>query len=219
MSAVLFLFSATLYAETITVNLSQSNEIYSLIGTGGSGGYGTYLAQQGNCSSGATQTVCTLTGAYTGSTPGFTSGNYLLTTTYDQADGGLPATSTTPTLSASGGNYFHFDPFSSDVQMSLLLTNLTGDGLVPIVINGNLVAESYFLSPVNSVCSGLPAGVACTQGNVGVYNGATISSPILAGVVFDSTDVAQAPEPEWLALGGMVPVALMAVRRRFNRAS
>src|SRR6185312_14723474 len=90
------LSTGILHADTITVSLGTSNQDYTLIGTGGSNGFGTYLAQQGSCVAGSTLTTCILTGNYTGSTPGYDAGSYTLTTTYNTSDGGLPATSTTP---------------------------------------------------------------------------------------------------------------------------
>lgn len=211
------LFTGILHADTITVNLGASNEAYTLIGTGGSGGFGTYLAQQGACTAGSSLTTCTLTGIYTGTTPGFDAGSYTLTTTYNNADGGLAATSTTPVASPGGGNYFNFNPFTSDVNMNLSLFQSGVTSGIPLVENGVFAADSYFLGGTAPVCSNLPGGVACTQGNVGLYNGATYGGPVTGGVIFDTSisHVSSVPEPEWLALGGFLPGALLFARRRF----
>jgi len=215
------LTTGILHADTITVNLGVSNQNYTLVGTGGSNGYGTYLAQQGDCFSGPSLTTCILTGSYTGTTPGYTAGTYTLTTTYNSADGGLAATSTTPVNSPDGGNYFNFNPFTSDVNMALLLLeNGGGANAISMVQNGTFVADSYFIGGTAPVCGNLPAGTTCTQGNVGLTNGGTFYGPIVGGVVFTPTitnSVASTPEPEWLAFGGLLPGALMFVRRRFIR--
>lgn len=214
-----FLSTGVLHATTIAVNLGVSNQNYTLVGTGGSNGFGTYLALQGDCAAGASITTCILTGSYTGTTPGFDSGAYTITTTYNNADGGLAATSTSPVASMDGGNYFNFNPFTSDVNMSLLLVQSGGaENTIPMVQNGTFDDDSYFIGATAPVCSGLPQGVPCTQGNVGLNNGATISSPIVGGVLFETNAVSTRsliPEPEWLALGGLLPGALALARRRF----
>jgi len=210
-----------LHADTITVNLGTSNQNYTLVGTGGIYGFGTYLAQQGTCvGAGSAVTTCILTGNYTGTTPGFDGGTYTLTTTYNTSDGGLAATSTTAVNSPGGGNYFNFNPFTSDVNMDLFLTQ-TGGGAnaVELVSNGVFVADSFFLGGNTPVCSNLPAGMSCTQGNVGLTNGGTFGGPVGGGVIFTqgiSHSVSAVPEPGWLALGGMLPGVLMFARRRFS---
>jgi hypothetical protein len=215
--AAILMSGSIMHADTISVNLGQSNEAYMLIGTGGSNGYGTYLAEQGSCVAGAIDTTCTLSGTYTGSTTGYTSGTYDLTTTYANAEGGLPAKSSTP-VALDGGNYFMLEPpFDSDVQMSLLLDDISGLKTVPMVVDGAFVADSYLISGPDSVCTNLPVGVPCTQGNVGLYNGATISGPVEGTVIFNIPNSA-VPEPGWLVLGGL-PGALLMLRRRMARAA
>src|ERR1700744_4224144 len=90
------LSTGIMHADTITVNLGVSNQNYTLVGTGGSGGFGTYLAQESDCFAGASVTTCILTCSYTGTTPGYTDVTYTLTTTYNNATGGIAATSTDP---------------------------------------------------------------------------------------------------------------------------
>jgi hypothetical protein len=217
--AAALLSAGIMPAETITINLGTSNQNYILLGTGGAGDFGTYLAQQGTCAAGSSLTTCILTGNYTGTTPGYDAGAYTLTTTYNTADGGLAATSANPVSSPDGGNYFHFNPFAPDVNMDLFLVQ-TGGGAnaIPLVENGVFAADSYWIGGTAPVCSNLPAGTDCTQGDVGLTDGGTFGGPVTGGVTFDSnissSVVSAVPEPEWLALGGLLPGALMFARRR-----
>jgi len=214
------LFSAGIIpAETITINLGTSNQNYTLLGTGGSGGLGTYLAQQGTCAAGSSLTTCTLTGNYTGTTAGYDAGAYTLTTTYNTTDGGIAATSTDSVSSPDGGNYFQFNPFAPDVNMDLSLVQTGGvANAVPLVRNGVFAADSYWIGGTAPVCSNLPAGTNCTQGDVGLSNGGTFAGPVSGGVTFESnissSIVSAVPEPEWLALGGLLPGAFLFARRR-----
>lgn len=219
LTAALF-STGILHADTITVSLGTSDQNYTLVGTGGSNGFGTYLAQQGTCFGGSSlTTTCILTGSYTGTTPGYDKGSYTITTTYNSSDGGLAATSTSPVASADGGNYFNFNPFSSDINMDLFLVQ-TGGGAsaIPLISAGVFVGDSYFLGGNAPSCGNLPAGVSCTQGNVGLTNGGTFGGLVGGGVIFTQgirSSVSAVPEPEWLALGGMLPGVLMFARRRF----
>jgi hypothetical protein len=203
----LALASAPIYADTITVNLQASTQNYTLNGAGGFDGYGTYFADPGSCVTGATDTTCTLSGIYSGTTPGYTGGSYSLVTTFDNSESGLPAMSSTQ-VAVDGGNYFTMGPnFSSDVNITLYLN---GTDTVPVAVNGTFVADSLSISATNPTCEGLPQGVACTQGNVGMNPGSSISSPVTETLAFESP----VPEPQWLALGGLIPGALMVFRRR-----
>jgi len=225
--AAALLSTGILHADTVTVVLGPSNESYTLYGTGGSAGFGTYLVAQGSCVPGVTDTICTLSGSYTGETPGFTSGIYSLLTSYSNGDGGLPAISTYPVASPNGGNYFNMiPPFASDVNMSLLISDVLGNFTVPLIVNGNFLGQSFFISPIDQTCSGLPTSVLCTQGNVGLYTGTSITGQVTGAALFDSSivfptpsdDPSPVPEPEWLALGGLLPGALAILRRRFARS-
>jgi hypothetical protein len=218
--AAALLASSKMHADTITVDLGQSNQNYTLVGTGGSNGYGTYTVEQGTCVAGASETTCTLTGDYTGSTPGYTSGTYSLITTYANGQG-LNAISKDPVSSPDGGNYFVLEPpFASDVDMTLDLDDISGNKTIPMVADGSFLADSFIVSAVDSVCSGLPAGVPCTQGNVGLNSGSSIFSPVTGSVTFDTLIVktpTPVPEPGWLVLGSL-PAALLMPRRRVANA-
>lgn len=203
-------------ADTITLHLNQSTENYTLNGTGGSNGFGTYLALPGACTAVASVTTCQLTGTFSGSTPGYTGGSYALLTSFDTSRGGLDATSTTPVSSPSGGNYFVTGAPTSDVNVSLELFDITGFKNLPLIVNGVDLGNSVIVSATNSTCTGLPSGTPCTQGNVGLSNTASIFGPVTGEVTY-SFPMASAPEPSWLALGGMAPGALLALRRRLRR--
>jgi hypothetical protein len=215
------LLPGTAYADTITVNLGQSNENYSLIGMGGTGGadpYGTYLVNEGTCVAGATTTSCSLTGSYTGSTEGYSSGTYSIITTYTNGEG-LHAISAAP-VSSSGGNYFVMEPpFSPDLDMTLFLDDISGSKAVQMIVDGQWVADSYLIQAVHSTCAGLPDGMPCKQSNVGVNDGSSIFSPVLGQVTFNPADVTSVtpsvPEPAWLVLAGL-PGALLMLRRRLS---
>jgi hypothetical protein len=219
--AVALLSSSTMFAGTITVNLGQSNENYTLVGTGGSNGYGTYMVEQGTCVAGASVTTCTLTGSYTGLTSGYSSGTYSLITTYANGDG-INAISSDPVTSPDGGNFFVLEPpFSSDLQITLDLDDISGMKVLPVIVNGAFAGDSLDVSAVDSVCAGLPEGVPCTQGNVGLNSGSSIFSPVTGTATFNTEIVksgAPVPEPGWLVLGGL-PAAFLMLRRRVAGAA
>ena len=219
--AVALLSSSTMFAGTITVNLGQSAENYTLVGTGGSNGYGTYMVEQGTCVAGATDTTCTLTGSYTGLTAGYSSGTYSLITTYANGEG-INAISSDPVSSPDGGNFFVLEPpFSSDLQITLDLDDISGMKVLPVIVNGAFAGDNLSVSAVDSVCSGLPEGVPCTQGNVGLNSGSSIFSPVTGTATFNTEIVKSAgpvPEPGWLVLSG-VPAALLMLRRRVAAAA
>lgn len=204
-------------ADSITVQLNQSEQNYTLNGAGGSNGYATYLAEPGACTAGASITTCVLTGTYTGSTPGYTSGTYTLTTSFANTDGGLHATSTEPVNSPSGGNYFTTDTPTADVNVTLTLDDITGLKNLPLIIDGVDLGNSLLISATHSTCTGLSDGTPCTQANVGLSTTASIYSPVTGQVIYE-LPVAHAPEPAWLALGGMLPGAWLAVRRRLRKS-
>src|SRR5215470_19460936 len=79
----LLLTSVAARAVPVTVNLSESAENFVEYGLGpNSDGLGTYAFDQGSCAFGGANTTCTLSGAFSGSDPAFTSGTYTLVTKY-----------------------------------------------------------------------------------------------------------------------------------------
>ena len=209
----LALASGPMFADTVTVNLAVSSQAFTLSGTGGFDGYGTYLAEPGTCVAGITITTCTLSGTYSGTTPGFTSGLYSFVTTFNSTDEGLLATSTTK-VAVDGGNYFTMGPeFASDVNMTL---NLDGADPMPVTVDGSFVADNLYINATDSQCRNLPQGVPCTQGNVGLSAGSSIFSTVTQTVVF-SVAPTVTPEPEWLALESVLAGMLLILRGRRKR--
>ena len=220
--ATTLLCGSTLHASPVTVFLGQSNENYTLVGTGDNGsGFGTYLDLQGACVAGATDTICTLTGLYTGATTGYSAGSYSLVTIFGNAEGGLPAISTAPVSYPNGGNFFTFNNLAADQDVFLDLFDVTNvTHIVPIIVGGSFVANGYNVGFVTAQCSGLPpAAPGCSQGEVGLYTNDSFFGPVTGSASFDTGSVfAPVPEPGMLALAG-VPGMLMLLRRRFARTA
>lgn len=211
--AALSFGSVAMFADTISIHLNQSNENYVLNGTGGLNGYATYDALPGDCATVASVTSCTLTGSYTGSTPGYTAGTYILTTSFDSSNGGLAATSTTPVASPSGGNFFTIVPPVPGDNMTLTLNDISGTSMLPLIVDGVDLGNLVTVAAVHSTCAGLPSGTPCTQGNVGLNTTASIFGPVTGEVTY-TFPAAATPEPGFLALGGSLPGVLLVLRKR-----
>src|ERR1700677_1689067 len=80
--AGLLLTAPAMRAESVTVNLGQSAQDYVLTGIGAIDPTGSYFNQQGDCVGTGATTTCTLSGTYTGSTPGYTGGTYSFLTIF-----------------------------------------------------------------------------------------------------------------------------------------
>jgi len=208
-TGALLLTSPSLLADTVSVNLGLSNENYTMTGQGSNGTFGTFLDEQGACAASGGTTTCSLSGSYTGSTPGFTGGTYYLITTYD---------SSTPLRATEfGTNSFGFSAtdIGAGTTMSLdLLDSISGAHLEAIYDSGSFVG-GFFITFASSTCTGTPVGL-CNLDNVGQTPGAVLSGPITGSASFDVPGVAPVPEPGLLAFGG-VPALLAMVRRRFPR--
>jgi hypothetical protein len=184
----------------ITVNLGVSAQDFTLVGQGTDNPYGTYINLQGACTSGASTTSCLLSGAFTGSTAGFTDGSYSLITTYPNGDP-LTSISVDP-LGGPYQNYFNLNPPAAGTTMYLDLTqNGGGTYDIPIFTNDAYDAQLYF-NGTNPTCGGTSLGEAsCSQINVGQVYGATYGGPVTGSVNFvEPTSVT--PEPASLLLLG-----------------
>ncbi|MFY9854510.1 MAG: hypothetical protein WAK26_11610, partial [Terracidiphilus sp.] len=117
--AGLLLTASAVQATSISVSLGQSAQDYLLTGQGTDNPYGTYLNTQGACVAGVSTTTCSMTGTYTGSTPGFTSGTYDFVTTYlGTGPSDLESISESP-LGGANQDYFGIDSIPAGLTMYL----------------------------------------------------------------------------------------------------
>jgi hypothetical protein len=204
-------------AGTVTLSLGTSNEDYVLFGQGPvAPGVGSFTNQQGaeSYDSGSNTTTDTLTGAIAGSNvAGFSSGSYTFTTTYTGTPIGLGGSEIQAQTDPSNLNFFFYSFFDPSVDMTLTLTG-TPDGnlTIPLVTNGAFDPGSFSFAYTNGTCAGVAV---CTQNDVGLTPGASISAPVTISVSF-----AAVPEPATWAImlmgfGGLG----MALRSRRRAAS
>ena len=213
-------------AQQVTVDLGQSGQSFTLTGTGGNKSFGTYNITQGACSSGGGGlTSCNLTGAFTGSTPGYTSGTYDFLTTYASSTSFFPvqgqSVGAQGTANFDKFSYSYFDP---SVNMTLNLVETGGGNYsLPLVTNGNLASNLTALSFafVSATCGGTSLGsLPCGQGDVGLVNGAFYTGPVtgVAGVNIPvvTPPPTATPEPASLSLLGLATLACLVRRRKVN---
>jgi len=172
-------------ATPVTVNLGQSAEHFVEHGLGPdiSTGRGTYAFDQGNCLFDGTNTTCTLSGAFTGTTSGFTAGTYTFVTEYSGT--GLSPIRGISTV--SDPNLFSYLSLSSSTSMTLNLFTTGGHFVEPLVTGGFGTATLLGLNfaYVTYACSGV-AVATCTPGAVGLTNGAIGQGPVTTIVTFDN---------------------------------
>lgn len=178
-----FLLTALLaQADSITVNLGLSAESFTMAGTGpGAGGLGQYIITMGACSVNGGNTTCTVSGSFTGTAAGFTSGTYSLVTTYE-------GTGPTPFLGveqATGSNYFSFSSAPQTATMTLNLTTSTGTVVVPMEASSQFVtgASFNFLYTGAATCGGTPVA-SCNVAQVGLTAGSSITGPVTGSATF-----------------------------------
>ncbi len=160
-TAVFCLFIGTWQQAWAQINLGQSTQNLTLTGAGpNSNGDGVSVVTWGDCSFNGSNTVCTLSGSFTGLGPG---GTYVYTLTYP-GDGPSPLDA----ITAPGSNLF---------SLSLSSGSLT---FVFNESNGTTVSYehsgSLFYVPGLFTCTGSPTS--CSVGAVGQTPGATISGPV-----------------------------------------
>jgi hypothetical protein len=170
------------------VNLGQSNQNLELVGDGAaSSGLGLYNIIFGTCAldpQNSYRSICVLSGSFTGTSSGLTSGTYTLTAT---GPAGLNGNDTWPGIQQSAGSNFwvlgFLPPF--DYDMTLTLVSSTETFIAPIIQDGLPVAGSAFSFAFSSepVCTGLGAG--CSVAQVGHTIGGTIQAPISGSVSFN----------------------------------
>lgn len=173
-------------ATPVTVNLGQSAEEFVEHGLGPdiSTGRGTYAFDQGNCLFDGTNTTCTLSGPFTGTTSGFTAGTYTFVTEY-AGTGPSPIRGMSTVGDPNLFNYLF--PLPSSTSMTLNLFTTGGHFVEPLVTGGLSTATALELdfTYVTYVCSGVAVGT-CTPGAVGLTNGAIGQGPVTIVVTFDN---------------------------------
>jgi hypothetical protein len=173
-------------ASLVTLNLGQSAQNVTLNGTGpNSSSLGTYIVTLGACVPGASTTTCTVSGAFTSSTPGLDSGTYSLVTVYS-------GTGTSPLLGvqqSAGSNYFSFSSIPSDATMTMTLVSSSGTLVVPFLAHSNFINGATFglIYTQSAVCSGTPVAP-CAVGQVGITNGSAITGPTTGTAQFNQNN-------------------------------
>ena len=168
-------------AAPVTVDLGLTAQNFTMAGSGpNNAGLGQYIITLGACSTSNGNTTCTLSGNFTGATPGFTAGTYILSSTY-------VGTGSSPFLGveqAAGSNSFTFSSAPQTATINLNLTTSTGTVVVPILAGGEFVTgASVGLVYSASTCSGTPVS-SCAVAQVGLTAGSSITGPVTGTATF-----------------------------------
>ena len=169
-------------ADSVTVNLGQSAQSFTMDGNGpNSSGLGQYVITMGACSVSGGNTTCTISGSFTGTTQGFTAGTYSLVTTFV----GTGPTPFQGIEQAAGSNFFSFSSAPQTATMTLNLTTSTGTVVAPMLVSGQFVTGASFglLYTGSATCSGT-AVPSCSVAQVGVTAGSSITGPVTGTATF-----------------------------------
>ena len=217
-AAAIFAFAGISAAHATSVSLGQSAQDFTLYGEGAvAPGIGSFNIQQGAPVTSGGVSTFTLSGAITGGDPGFNTGTYRFVTTYDGAStpqGGPNA----PFGQSNPANVtqFYYDALDASTNVTLYLNTPGKSYAIPLVTGGNFVAGTgYSFAFTTTSCSGVAV---CTQNNVGLTPGASISGPVTTNANFTiASPVGGVPEPaSWaLLIAGFGAVGFAARRRRF----
>lgn len=186
---------------TVAVNLGQSSQNLIETGIGDNGfNFAQWFITQGACVFGGVDTTCTLSGNFTGSTPGFTGGTYAMITTFV---GGGPSPLQGISQSAFS-NFFGFSVIPAGSTITLDLNETGGASSVIPIWNGTTFVNGYSLAYAGAApCSGTPVSV-CDPFHVGETSGAIIQGPVTGQSSFllstVTTPPTSTPEPGTLGL-------------------
>jgi len=173
-------------ASLVTLNLGQSAQNVTLNGTGpNASSLGTFVVTLGACVPGVSTTTCTVSGAFTSSTPGLESGTYSLVTIYS----GTGASPLLGVQQSAGSNFFSFSSIPSDATMTLTLVSSSGTTVVPFLSHSNFINGATFglIYTQAAVCSGTPVAP-CAVGQVGLANGSAITGPTTGTAQFNQSN-------------------------------
>jgi len=159
---VLLCLAAAAPWASAQVTLGASNQNVTFTGIGGNAaGDGQSVVTWGACAYNGTNTVCTVSGPFTGLANG---GTYNFVLTYP-GNGPSPLTAIS---NFPGDNYTYFNLSRGSFTTSLTETN------GPTITFYDLSFSYYFLP--SATCT--PAGPACNVGQIGLTPGATITGPV-----------------------------------------
>ena len=218
--------SRALADTSVSINLGESSQNYTWYGIENNSGIGYWYLQQGSCSAVGGNTVCNLSGNFTGSTAGFTGGTYDLVTTFSGttpvfiADYGTEAPSPLVggSVSTSLPNEFEFiGIFNNSTQMTLDLTASDGTTYAIPILSGtsfepgagfDVYLASSNCTDVSGACDLIDAA---TDGNLTGTAG-VISGPITGNASFLlSTATVTTPPPMGTPEPGVLVLILSAL--------
>lgn len=207
--ALSLLPAAAASASTITIDFGLSGYEVPIYSSGtNSSGFGLYSLNLGSCLAAGGTTTCTLGGNYTSSSNGYSSGSYSVITTYLNG-GTISGISDSP-----GSDTLHISGAPSDATSIVTLTDsLTGQHTFSFIHNGTIDGNLDITSFSNTYCSN---NSDCTVSGIAQNPADNFEGQITA--TYTVPEPSTVPEPEFLALGGLLPGALIALRRRFRRA-
>ncbi len=149
-------------AKAVVVTLGPSTQAITLTGTGTNfAGAGTSHVDWGACSFDGTNTICTVSGPYTGIGDG---GTYSFVVTYP-GNGPSPVTAV---ASPPGTDFVNFS-----LSAGSFVFTLTPTGGAPVQFFD--LNFGLFYSPATDTCMGVSA---CSVGEVGMSVGGTITGPV-----------------------------------------
>jgi hypothetical protein len=213
-AALLPVSAGTAAAATVTVDLGQSAQNFTLYGQGAvAPGIGSFTVGQGSSvyDGGTNTSIFTLSGAITGGSAGYDSGTYSFITSYTglntpEAGPNAPRAQSRP----SNTNEFFYSSLDPTTTMTLdLFGTPTGDHVIPLVAGGSFLGPGFAFLFVTANCTGVAV---CDQNTVGLTPGATIFGPVTITASFDSATPLPAALP--LFASGLGIMGFVARRRK-----